>query len=252
MRRAFVAGNWKMYKDVKESVALASELRKRLERPGEVDVAVCVNFVALAAVADALRGSPIGVGAQNLHWEAEGAFTGEVSAKMLVSAGARYVIVGHSERRHIFGETCEQVRKKLDAALRAGLEPILCVGETLEEREASRTEAVVREHVESALSGRPADELRRVTIAYEPVWAIGTGKTATPQQAQEVHAFIRRLLASVWGEGLAQEVRIQYGGSVKPENIDGLMSQRDIDGALVGGASLKADSFERIVRFRRG
>lgn len=251
MRRPFIAGNWKMYKDIREAVELAKELKQRLQNPGELDVAVCVNFVALSHVAEELKGSPIAVGAQNLHWEAEGAFTGEVSAKMILSAGARYVIVGHSERRHLFGETCQIVRKKLDAALKAGLEPILCVGETLDERNSSRTEAVVREHVESALSGRPAEELRRVTIAYEPVWAIGTGKTATPQQAQEVHAFIREILASQWDKELAQKLRIQYGGSVKPDNIDGLMAQPDIDGALVGGASLKAADFERIVRFRR-
>ena len=251
MRRPFIAGNWKMYKDIDEAVSLADELRRRLGDPGEVDVAVCVNFVALARVAEALKGSPIAVGAQNFHWEAEGAFTGEVSARMILSAGARLVIIGHSERRHVFGETNEDVRRKLDAALASGLAPILCVGETLDERESGRTEAVVREHVEAALSGRPAEEVRKVTIAYEPVWAIGTGKTATPDQAQEVHSFARDLMRSAWDEGLAGDVRIQYGGSVKPENVDALMAQPDIDGALVGGASLKADAFERLVRFRR-
>ena len=256
MRRPFTAGNWKMYLDSGEAVALAKELRERIGDVDDVDTAVCVNAVALASVADALKGSSIGVGAQTMHFEAEGAFTGEISAKMILSAGAEYVILGHSERRHIFGETNELVRKKLDAALEAGLKPILCVGELLEERKADRTEDVVREHVTSALvdsrgERRPAEDVRRVTIAYEPVWAIGTGETATPAQAQEVHAFIRRLLAEGWNEALSQGVRIQYGGSVKPANVAALMAEADIDGALVGGASLKADSFEQIVRFER-
>jgi len=251
MRRPFIAGNWKMYKDAHEAVELAEELKAKLADAGDVDIGVCVNAVALAGVAEALKGSNIAVGAQNLHWEAEGAFTGEISAKMVLSAGATLVTVGHSERRHIFGETNESIRKKLDAALASGLSPILCVGETLDEREAGGTEKVVRAHVESALSGRPADEVRKVTVAYEPVWAIGTGKTATPEIAQEVHAFIRKLLVDGWDEGLAGDVRIQYGGSVKPANVDGLMAKEDIDGALVGGASLKADSFERIVKFGR-
>lgn len=250
MRRPFIAGNWKMYKDINEAVALAKELRGKLAGVSDVDIAVGVNYVALARVAEALEGSNVAVGAQNLHWEAEGAFTGEISAGMILSSGATMVIIGHSERRHVFGETNEDVRKKLDAALAAGLEPILCVGETLDEREAERTEDVVRDHVESALEGRPADEVRKVTIAYEPVWAIGTGKTATPEQAQEVHAFIRKLLASGWDDSVAGEVRVQYGGSVKPGNVDGLMAKSDIDGALVGGASLKADQFERIVKFQ--
>ncbi len=251
MRRPFIAGNWKMYKDVREAVSLARELRGKLAGAGECDIAVCVNAVALLSVAEALKGSNIAVGAQNFHWEAEGAFTGEVSAKMILSAGAEFVIIGHSERRHVFGETTEEVRKKLDTALEAGLSPILCVGETLSEREAGKTEDVVKAHVETALEGRPADDVRKITIAYEPVWAIGTGKTATPDQAQEVHAFIRKLLASSWDERVAQEVRIQYGGSVKPDNVDGLMACSDIDGALVGGASLKADQYERIVKFGR-
>lgn len=251
MRRPFMAGNWKMYLDSGEAVALAGELRGRIGEVEDVDTAVCVNAVALAAVAEALKGSRIGVGAQTMHFEAEGAFTGEISAKMILSAGGEYVLLGHSERRHIFGETCEVVRKKLDAALGAGLKPILCVGELLEERKAGRTEDVVREHVMSALSERAPDEVRKVTIAYEPVWAIGTGETATPEQAQEVHAFIRGLLAGKWDDGLAQDVRIQYGGSVKPANVAALMAGSDIDGALVGGASLKADSFEQIVKFER-
>lgn len=250
MRRPFIAGNWKMYKDVNEAAALAGELGAKLADVSEVDVAVFVNAVALGKVAATLEGSKVAVGAQNFHWEPEGAFTGEISTGMILSAGATMVLIGHSERRHVFGETNEDVRKKLDAALASGLEPVLCVGETLEEREAGRTEEVVRDHVETALGGRPADEVRKVTIAYEPVWAIGTGKTATPDEAQEVHLFIRKLLASSWDDALAEGMRIQYGGSVKPANVDGLMAKPDIDGALVGGASLKAEMFERIVKFQ--
>jgi len=250
MRRAFIAGNWKMYKDVSEAVALAKELRAALADVKDVDIGVCTNAVALASVAKELEGSNIAVGAQNMYWEEEGAFTGEISAKMVLSAGAKLVILGHSERRHVFGETEADVRKKLDAALAAGLSPILCVGELFEERKAGKTEDVVRSQTESALKDRPADEVAKVTIAYEPVWAIGTGETATPEQAQEVHAFIRKLLASLADENVAEKVRIQYGGSVKPENVDGLMAKPDIDGALVGGAALKADKFERIVKFQ--
>jgi len=250
MRRPFIAGNWKMYKDVNEAVGLAKELRSALADAGDVDIGVCTNAVALAAVAKELDGSNIAVGSQNMYWEAEGAFTGEISAKMILSDGAKLVILGHSERRHVFGETNEDVRKKLDAALAAGLSPIFCVGELLEERKAGKTEDVVRSQVESALKDRPADEVAKVTVAYEPVWAIGTGETATPEQAQDVHAFIRKLLASLADEGVAEKVRIQYGGSVKPENVDGLMAKPDIDGALVGGAALKADKFERIVKFQ--
>ena len=249
MRRPFIAGNWKMYLDSGGAVALAKELRGKIGDVEAVDTAVFVNAVALAAVAEALKGSRTGVGAQNMYFEPEGAFTGEISTKMILSAGADWVLLGHSERRHVFGETCELVRKKLDAALEAGLGPILCVGETLDERKADRTEDVVTEHLTSALSGRGGDSVRKITIAYEPVWAIGTGETATPQQAQEVHAFIRKLLADGWDDAVAQDVRIQYGGSVKPANVAGLMAEADIDGALVGGASLKADSFEQLVKF---
>ena len=250
MRRPFIAGNWKMYKDVNEAVALAKELRAALADAGEVDIGVATNAVALASVAKELEGSNIAVGAQNMYWEAEGAFTGEISAKMILSSGATLVLIGHSERRHVFGETNEEVRKKLDAALAAGLSPILCVGELLEDRKAEKTEDVVRSQVGSALKDRPADEVAKVTVAYEPVWAIGTGETASPEQAQDVHAFIRKLLASLADESVAEKVRIQYGGSVKPGNVDGLMAKPDIDGALVGGAALKVDMFERIVKFQ--
>jgi triosephosphate isomerase len=250
MRKPFIAGNWKMYKDVNEAVALAKELRAALAGVTDVDIGVCTNAVALASVAKELEGSNIQVGAQNMYWEDEGAFTGEISAKMILSAGAKLVALGHSERRHVFGETNEEVRKKLDAALAAGLSPILCVGELLEDRKAEKTEAVVREQVESALKDRPADEIAKVTVAYEPVWAIGTGEVASPEQAQDVHAFIRKLLVSLANETVAETIRIQYGGSVKPGNVDGLMAKPDIDGALVGGAALKVDDFARIVKFQ--
>ena len=251
MRRPFIAGNWKMFKDIGEAVELAKGLRERIGDVEDVDTAVCVNAVALASVAEVVKGSKIGVGAQNMYFEPEGAFTGEISAKMILSAGAGYVLLGHSERRHVFGEPSELVRKKLDAAIGAGLRPILCVGETIDERRADRVEEVVGRHVMSALSYREADEVRKVTLAYEPVWAIGTGMTASPEQAQAVHAFIRGLLARKWDDELAQDLRIQYGGSVKPANVAGLMAMPDIDGALVGGASLKADSFEQLVKFER-
>jgi triosephosphate isomerase len=251
MRRPFIAGNWKMYKDIAEAVALAEDIKARVAGVKDVDVGVCVNAVALQAVAKALKGTSIAVGAQNLHGEKEGAFTGEISAKMILSAGATHVVIGHSERRHIFHETNDDVRKKVDAALANGLAPILCVGELLQEREAGKTQDVVRSHVESALSGRPAADVLKVTIAYEPVWAIGTGKTATPEQAQDVHGFIRSLVRAGWGATVADQVRIQYGGSVKADNAAGLMAKPDIDGALVGGASLKGESFEGIVKFGR-
>ena len=252
MRRPFLAGNWKMHKTVPEAVELARALVEEVGRYEKVDIAVCPNAAALGAVAEAVRGSRISVGAQNMHWENEGAFTGELSSKMILSAGARLVIIGHSERRHIFGETDEMVKKKVKSALAAGLSPIVCVGETLEEREKGVTNEVVSRQLEGALEGVAEGELPKVTIAYEPVWAIGTGKTATPEKAQEVHAFIRRLLAESHREGLAQAVRIQYGGSVKPANTPGLMEMPDIDGALVGGASLDAGSFSRIVRYAEG
>jgi len=207
------------------------------------DLAVCPPFVYLCAVAAALKGSRVALGAQNMYFEPKGAFTGEVSAAMLKDTGCRYVILGHSERRHILGEKDELVRAKVRAALAAQLDPILCVGETLEERDADRTLAVVERQVREGLSGSTADQARRVTLAYEPVWAIGTGRNATDAQAQEVHAFIRQHLGLAWNKDFAERVRIQYGGSLKPENARGLLSQEDIDGGLIGGASLKAESF---------
>ena len=247
-RKKFVCGNWKMHRTAAEARALVAELRGLAEGLAEkVDVAVAPPFTALAAAADALRGSHIALAAQDVHWEAQGAFTGEVSAPMLKEIGCAHVIVGHSERRQLFGETDEGVNRKAKAVLGAGLAPIVCVGETLAEREAGRTLEVVSRQVRGGLAGLPADQVGRLTVAYEPVWAIGTGKTATTAQAQEVHAAIRALLRELAG-GAADQVRIQYGGSVKPDNAAELLAQPDVDGALVGGASLKAQEFAQIVK----
>lgn len=249
MRKPFIAGNWKMNLSVEEAVALAKGLKKDLAGYDAVDIGVAPVACCIPPVLDVLSDTNILVGGQEIHFEPKGAFTGEVSAPILASTGARFVIIGHSERRQYFGETNEGVAKKIGAALSAGLLPIVCVGERLEEREAGGTEDVVRDHVEGALSGLSAEEMSKVTIAYEPVWAIGTGKTATPEQAQEVHVFIRGMLSKMFGGSIAETVRIQYGGSVKPDNVKGLMAQPDIDGGLIGGASLKAESFSAIVRF---
>jgi triosephosphate isomerase len=247
-RTPFVCGNWKMHRTVAEAVALARDVAAGLgEVAGRVQVAVAPPFTALSAVAGALRGSPLELAAQDVHWEPQGAFTGEVSAQMLADVGCRHGIVGHSERRQLFGETDETVRRKTQALLGAGILPIVCVGETLAEREAGRTLEVVERQVRQGLSGLPAETLGRITVAYEPVWAIGTGRTATAAQAQEVHAAVRRLLRELAG-GLADGIRIQYGGSVKPENARELMNQPDVDGALVGGASLQAADFVAIVK----
>jgi triosephosphate isomerase len=248
MRTKIVAGNWKMNKNPAEGAALIAGIRKELNDGNvPVEVVVCPPFTGLDAASKALAGSKIGLGAQNMHFEAPGAFTGEVCAGMLKELAVKYVILGHSERRTLFGETNAVVNRKTKAALAAGLTPIVCVGETLAEREANRTETVVTTQVRESLAGLGAD-LAKVVVAYEPVWAIGTGKTASPAQAQEVHALIRRVLASVGDSKTADGIRIQYGGSMKPENAKELMSQPDIDGGLIGGAALKADSFAAIVR----
>jgi triosephosphate isomerase len=250
MRRPLIAGNWKMHKTVGEAIALAKAVRAGLdERSALRDVLVAPPFTALTAVAEALRGSSVLLGAQNMHWEKEGAFTGEVSPLMLRDAGCSHVILGHSERRHVFGETDEDVSRKTRAALDNGLTPIVCIGELLAERESNRTLEVVERQLEHGLRLVTPDELARSVVAYEPVWAIGTGRTATPQQAQDVHAFVRKRMARSHGDAVAAAVRILYGGSVKPENIAELMAESDIDGALVGGACLKADSFLKIVRY---
>ncbi len=248
MRTKIVAGNWKMNKTATEASALIAEIRKAAnDGNGKVEVVVCPPFTDLKAAAEALKGSNIGLGAQNMHWEASGAYTGEISAAMLKDLGVKYVIIGHSERRQSFAETDETVNKKTKAALAAGLIPIVCVGETLAEREAGKMEAVVVKQVVEGLAGIEAD-FEKIVIAYEPVWAIGTGKTATSAQAQEVHALIRATLPQVCGcPCTAGKVRIQYGGSMKPANAAELMSQADIDGGLIGGAALEAASFAAII-----
>jgi triosephosphate isomerase (TIM) len=249
-RKPIIAGNWKMYKTAAEALALVNALTKELVGVTESDaeVVVCPPFTALYAVGTMLQGSSISLGAQNVHWEKEGAFTGEVSAPMLKESAVRYAIVGHSERRQYFGETNDGVNKRAKAALANGIRPIICVGETLAQREAGHREVIVRDHIAGALAGFTKDGMLESIIAYEPVWAIGTGKTATPAQAQEVHAFIRELLAAMFDSSVADRVRIQYGGSVKSANAKELLGQPDIDGALVGGASLDPKGFADIVK----
>ncbi|AQT67215.1 Triosephosphate isomerase [Anaerohalosphaera lusitana] len=248
MRKPFIAGNWKMNKDSAGSVELAAGLAKELKDVDSVDVAVCPPFVYLQAVSNAVSGSPVKVGAQNMYFEANGAFTGEISTDMLKDVGCTYVICGHSERRHVIGETDELVNKKVKAAIESGLLPILAVGELLEEREADKTNDVVKTQVTKGLEGVSADDILKVTIAYEPVWAIGTGKTATPDQAQDVHAMIRGLIAELYSQDVADKIRIQYGGSAKPANTAELMAQPDVDGLLVGGASLKVEDFSKMIK----
>ncbi|PQO29608.1 triose-phosphate isomerase [Bremerella cremea] len=246
MRRPFIAGNWKMNTTKADGVALVKGVAEGNTAGDAVEVAVCAPSVYLDAVATAAAGK-VGVGAQNCYHEASGAFTGEISAAMAKDIGCKYVILGHSERRHIFGESSSDVCKKVHAVLAAGLTPIVCVGELLEEREAGKTADVVAEQMYGSLAGVSAEQMNSVVIAYEPVWAIGTGKVATPEQAEEVHAGIRALMTAKYGEAVSESVRIQYGGSVKPDNAAELLSQPNIDGALVGGASLKADSFLGII-----
>lgn len=249
MRKYVIAGNWKMNNDLKESEKLIVELKNLLqnEKPN-CDVIVCPPFTSLSEAAKLLKGTQIKLGAQNMHFEDSGAFTGEVSASMLISVGCEYVILGHSERRNIFGETDEMINKKIKKALSVGLKPIFCVGELLEERENGSTNEVVKRQILRGLKGISDDEMKKIIIAYEPVWAIGTGKTASPAQAQAVHEFIRDLIEIEYSLETANDVTIQYGGSVKPENAKELISQKDIDGALVGGACLKADSFLGIIK----
>lgn len=248
MRKKIIAGNWKMFKTVQEAVELVTGLKRELADNTAVDVVVCPPYVNLDAVGDLLIENNIDLGSQNIFWEDEGAFTGEISGPMLKAVGVKYVVIGHSERRQYFGETNETVLKRVKAALKHGLLPIVCVGENLEDRESGKTFDVVKNHVTGSLAGLTTEEMEKIVVAYEPVWAIGTGKTATTDQAQEVHAFIRKTLAEMFDQTTADATRIQYGGSVKPENIAELSAQPDIDGALVGGASLKADSFAGIVK----
>ena len=247
MRRPIVAGNWKMHNTRPEAVELARGVRRALEGFAGADVVLCPTFIALDAVGAEIAGSDLRLGAQNLHPAAHGAHTGEIAAGMLSDAGCRYVIVGHSERRTNFAETDEFVRSKTEAALAAGLCPIVCIGETLVEREQDRTEEVIRRQLERGFRGI-GERLDGVVIAYEPVWAIGTGRTATPEQVQSAHDFIRRVVAALAGDEVARAVRVQYGGSVKPQNAAELFSLPDVDGGLIGGASLEVDSFAAIVR----
>jgi len=247
VRKPLIAGNWKMNMLRDTSIALIHQLLDKSKLSDKVEVAVCPPSVYLHDVGAALRGSHIALGAQNMYHTEEGAYTGEISGKMLKDLGCRYVILGHSERRQLMGETDAQVNQKVHAALKVGLVPIVCVGETLDQREAGQTTAVVRTQTEGSLAGLTSEQAAGIVLAYEPVWAIGTGKTATPAQAEEVHADIRALLTKLFGAETAQKIRIQYGGSVKADNAKELLSQPNIDGALVGGASLKADSFLPII-----
>lgn len=248
--KPLIAGNWKMHTTINEGADLILKLRERVKGVDSVDIVVAPPFTSLHHLSHLVADSPIKLAAQDLHWEANGAFTGEVSAPMLASVGCTYVIIGHSERRQLFKETDETVNRKVMAALKAGLKPIVCVGETLEEREAGKTLLRVRAQMKGALAGLSGGAVRDIAIAYEPIWAIGTGKTASPQEAEEVHNALRELLFELFNLDQAKDVRIIYGGSVKPDNIDSLMAQPNIDGALVGGASLKAEDFARIVNFR--
>jgi triosephosphate isomerase len=250
MRTPLMAGNWKLNLTVKEAVALAGALKSQCFDVTGREIMVAPVFTALASVAAVLGDGPVRLGAQNLYWEESGAFTGEVSGPLLKDVGCSYVIVGHSERRQFFGETDASVNRRTAAARAAGLIPVVCVGESLDEREAGREQEVVEGQVTGALKGFSADEVSEMVLAYEPVWAIGTGKTATCAQANEIHAFIRGLLSRDFGDIVSDRVRILYGGSVKPGNVDELMAEPHIDGALVGGASWVADSFARIVRFQ--
>ena len=249
MRPTIIAGNWKMYKDLGESAVLIKGVLERLTFTlNTVKVVICPPFTSLALASSLLKESTVGLGAQNMSEQDEGAYTGEISGRMLLAAGCRYVIVGHSERRQYYGETDTLISRKAAKAHELGLVPIICVGETLSEREAGSTNAVVSRQIAAVLKGLAPEQVSTSIIAYEPVWAIGTGKTATPEQAQEVHALIRRLVETIAGKDAAEKVVLQYGGSVKPENAKSLLSQSDIDGALVGGACLKAESFVQIIR----
>ncbi|MCY3869713.1 MAG: triose-phosphate isomerase [Gemmatimonadetes bacterium] len=248
MRTPFVAGNWKLNKTPDEAEMLARCVVDAVSDVTGVDVAICPPFTALERVSSVVCCTDVGLGAQNMYWEAEGAFTGEVSAPMLLTCGCEYVILGHSERRQFFGETDDTVNRRLKAALSAGLKPIVCIGESFDERQADVTEQVVEKQTRGALNGVCADEVQGITLAYEPVWAIGTGLTATPEQAEAVHAFLRQVLAQIYDYDVAQAIRIQYGGSVKPDNAAELFEQDNIDGGLIGGASLEADDFAAIVK----
>ena len=251
-RKVIIAGNWKMNKDAAAGKELVESLKGLVADVTEAEIVVCPPFTTLSAVVAAAAGSNIKVGAQNVHWAENGAFTGEISAEMLVSSGVEYVIIGHSERRQYFGETDATVNSRLKAAIAAGLKPIVCIGELLEEREGGLTEKVLTTQIRGGFDGITGEEMAEVVVAYEPVWAIGTGKTATPDIAQETHAHIRKELAAMFGDEVAAKVRIQYGGSMKADNARELVAQADIDGGLIGGAALKADSFVALINEAMG
>ena len=248
MRKPIVVGNWKMNTTPEEAVQLVKELKPLVAGIEAVEIGICPPFVCLTETSKLLKGTNIGLGAQNMYWEPEGAYTGEISAEMLLTSGCRYVILGHSERRTYFGETNATVHKRLEAALQSGLSPIVCVGETREQRESGKAEEVVSDHLRGAYEDISAADAQKTVIAYEPVWAIGTGLTATPDQAQEMHAFIRSVLTELYGDSVAQSLRIQYGGSMKPGNAKELLARKDIDGGLIGGAALQAESFAAIIK----
>ena len=249
MRKPVMAGNWKLFKTPGETVSFFEKLRPLVAQSDHCEVVICPPFVDIAAAIQSAQGTRIEVGAQNLYWAKDGAFTGEISGPMIASTGAQWVIIGHSERRQFFGETDETVLKRTVAALEAGLKPIVCVGEMLAEREDGTTEQVLEKQFLGGIAGLSSEQFAKIAIAYEPVWAIGTGKTATPEIAADAHRFIRSVAAKNYGEDAARSLRILYGGSVKPDNVKGLMAQSEIDGALVGGASLDAVSFASIVNF---
>ena len=248
MRKLLLAGNWKMNKNIQESGELAKALVEKVKGISDKDVLICPTATALSEVSKVVKGTNVALGAQNMYFETKGAFTGEISPDMLKSAGCTHVILGHSERRQIFGEPDEVINKKTLLALAEGLTPVVCIGETLEQREAGETLGVVESQMRGSLNNIVGDQILKIVLAYEPVWAIGTGKTPSPAQAQEVHAYIRKIFTDIFGSKLAEQVRVLYGGSVKPANVKELMGQKDIDGALVGGAALKVEDFEKIVK----
>ncbi|MBT8339576.1 MAG: triose-phosphate isomerase [Desulfatitalea sp.] len=251
-RKPLIAGNWKMHKTGTEAALAARQLTALTADAGDdVEVMIAPTFTALSQVKAELAGSTIELGAQNLHWEEKGAFTGEIAADMLIDAGCTYVIIGHSERRQFFGETDQTVNKRTRAAVNAGLRPVLCIGESEVERDAGQTFSVLDKQLQNGLESFVLQDLQRLVIAYEPVWAIGTGKTATSEQAQQVHAHLRKQLASLWDDEFAQQLRILYGGSVKPSNVAELMAMPDVDGALVGGASLDPETFSQLVHYKK-
>jgi len=249
LRKPIIAGNWKLFKTIEESVKTVTDLKSKVSDVKDREIVVCPVFTCLKSVCDALKNSNINVGGQDLFWEEKGAFTGEISASQIKDTGCTYVIIGHSERRQYFHETNETVGKKTLAALKAILTPIVCVGETLAERESGKTFAVIDKQLRDGLGCLSKEQAGLIVIAYEPVWAIGTGKVATPAQAEEVHIYTRKTIANMFGQDIADHIRILYGGSVKPDNVSDLMGQKNIDGALVGGASLEAESFAKIIKY---